>query len=321
MNLTPRSWIVSKIFSYLTIAWTILLVALTVWDIRELRERNTDNLRSQARSFFKLIVTTRHWNASHGGVYVPVTETTKPNLYLDVAEREILKDNGQKLTLINPAYMTRQLSELSQQADGVLFNITSLDPIRPENVPAKWEADLLKGFDPVNIEQYYWFDDHKTGEKYFRYMSALWTQKECLKCHASQGYKEGGLRGGISVSIPSDQILIQQSNDINSILLSHLLIWLFGLVGSYVSHKLIKTGVDEREGLIEKLYQSLNEIKTLRGLLPICASCKKIRNDEGAWEVIESYLKEHSEAEFSHGICPDCVRKLYPEHADEILDK
>ena len=67
------------------------------------------------------------------------------------------------------------------------------------------------------------------------------------------------------------------------------------------------------------LSQSLHEIKTLRGLLPICASCKKIRNDDGAWEIIESYLREHAKVEFSHGICPDCIRKLYPEYADKIL--
>jgi hypothetical protein len=55
------------------------------------------------------------------------------------------------------------------------------------------------------------------------------------------------------------------------------------------------------------------EVKTLRGLLPICASCKKIRDDEGYWNQIESYIGQHSEAQFSHSICPECAKKLYPE--------
>ncbi len=55
------------------------------------------------------------------------------------------------------------------------------------------------------------------------------------------------------------------------------------------------------------------EIKILRGILPICASCKKIRNDKGYWEQIEMYIRDHSEAEFSHGLCPDCAQKLYPD--------
>ena len=69
----------------------------------------------------------------------------------------------------------------------------------------------------------------------------------------------------------------------------------------------------EREKLIEELQKAISEVKQLSGLLPICASCKNIRNDEGYWEQIEVYIKDRSETEFSHGICPECEKKLYPE--------
>ena len=69
----------------------------------------------------------------------------------------------------------------------------------------------------------------------------------------------------------------------------------------------------EREELIAELRKAITEIKQLRGILPICASCKKIRNDRGAWTQIESYISDHSEAEFSHGVCPDCAKKLFPD--------
>jgi ABC-type amino acid transport substrate-binding protein len=72
---------------------------------------------------------------------------------------------------------------------------------------------------------------------------------------------------------------------------------------------------EEKEGLIADLRLALNEVKTLGGLLPICASCKKIRDDKGYWNQIETYIKDHSNAEFSHGICPDCIERLYPEYA------
>lgn len=74
---------------------------------------------------------------------------------------------------------------------------------------------------------------------------------------------------------------------------------------------------EEREGLIHELRDALSKIRALRGLLPICASCKKIRNDEGYWEQIEVYIRDHSEADFSHGICPECAKKLYPEYYKE----
>ena len=71
----------------------------------------------------------------------------------------------------------------------------------------------------------------------------------------------------------------------------------------------------EREELIAGLRDALAEIKTLSGLLPICAECKKIRDDKGYWQQIEEYIGEHSDARFSHSICPDCMAKLYPEVA------
>jgi hypothetical protein len=74
---------------------------------------------------------------------------------------------------------------------------------------------------------------------------------------------------------------------------------------------------DELEKLVEqrtkKLQEAMSKVKVLSGFLPICSSCKKIRDDRGYWNQIESYIQEHSEADFSHGICPDCAVKLYPE--------
>lgn len=69
----------------------------------------------------------------------------------------------------------------------------------------------------------------------------------------------------------------------------------------------------QRRTLHEENEKALREVKILSGFLPICASCKKIRDDKGYWNQIESYIRDHSEAEFSHGICPDCSKKLYPD--------
>ncbi|MFZ1977270.1 MAG: PAS domain S-box protein, partial [Bacteroidota bacterium] len=74
----------------------------------------------------------------------------------------------------------------------------------------------------------------------------------------------------------------------------------------------------EREKLISELKAALAEVKTLSGLIPICASCKKIRDDNGYWQQVESYIQRHSEAKFTHGLCPDCMLKLYPDY---MIDK
>lgn len=77
----------------------------------------------------------------------------------------------------------------------------------------------------------------------------------------------------------------------------------------------------ERHKLILKLKEARSQISDLAKLIPICSSCKKIRQDSGYWQSIETYITEQSGAMVSHGICPDCVRKLYPEIADDILGK
>lgn len=86
-----------------------------------------------------------------------------------------------------------------------------------------------------------------------------------------------------------------------------------GRMASFIDITKRKEVEADREKLVSKLQDALNKIKTLKGIIPICAACKKIRDDKGYWNQIESYIKEHSEADFSHGICPECAEKLYPE--------
>ncbi len=74
---------------------------------------------------------------------------------------------------------------------------------------------------------------------------------------------------------------------------------------------------EEKDAIIADLKDAMGKIKTLSGLLPICAACKKIRDDKGYWNQIESYIRNHSEAEFTHGICPDCIQRLYPNYVKD----
>lgn len=81
-----------------------------------------------------------------------------------------------------------------------------------------------------------------------------------------------------------------------------------------------KRAAQEREQLISELQEALARVKTLSGLVPICATCKKIRDDQGYWSQVETYVAKHSAAKFSHGICPDCALKLYPDFVESPRD-
>ncbi len=78
---------------------------------------------------------------------------------------------------------------------------------------------------------------------------------------------------------------------------------------------------EAKEHLILELQNALAQVKKLSGFIPICASCKKIRDDKGYWRQVEEYIRDHSEALFSHSMCPDCMKKLYPEIANNVLGK
>jgi len=155
-------------------------------------------------------------------------------------------------------------------------------------------------------------------------MRPLVTEKSCLGCHATHGYKEGEIRGGISTSIPMEPLWVILKSRVQALSVSHILLWVIGLVAIFKGMGRLKREdqkrrmvEEEREKLIAHLQESFVKVKKLSGMLPICSSCKKIRDDKGYWNQVESYIRDHSEAEFSHGICPDCMRKLYPDFADE----
>ena len=93
---------------------------------------------------------------------------------------------------------------------------------------------------------------------------------------------------------------------------------LLGIVESFQNISDRIKAENAKAELIDGLQEALDKVNLLGGLLPICASCKKIRDDKGYWNQIETYIRNHSEAEFSHGICPDCAKKLYPEFYDKV---
>jgi diguanylate cyclase (GGDEF)-like protein/PAS domain S-box-containing protein len=196
-----RVWLV-----YLCAA--LLFGALFALEWRLINDTVAAIARERGAALFSLIETTREWNAEHGGVYVPLDDKTQPNPYLRHPARDLETVDGRRLTMINPAFMTRQIADLAARVDGIQLHITSLDPIRPANQPDPWEAQALQRFEAGEAEVLALID--MAGGAAHRYMAPLFVREPCLSCHAEQGYALGDIRGGISVTMPADVLVARR---------------------------------------------------------------------------------------------------------------
>ena len=219
-------------------AWILTITISALWNWRDVDVSVMDLARIQANSHFDKDLVYRRWAAMHGGVYVPPTEKTPPNPYLSgLPERDIVTTTDKKLTLVNPAYMTRQVHELGAEQYGVKGHITSLKPIRPENSADAWETQALQRIEK-GAEEVFSLETIDS-QLFFRFMRPLIVEEPCLKCHAKQGYKVGDVRGGISVSVPFAPFNNIASNYHRTLLFGHIAIGLLGLYGlSIVSRRL-----------------------------------------------------------------------------------
>lgn len=239
------------------LVWTVFVGAFLFRDLMRHRSETADLALQQATMAFEKDLLARRWAARHGGVYVPVTPATPPNPLLShLPERDIITPSGKRLTLLNPAYMTRQLHELQSSFSGVRGHLTSRNPINPGNAPDAWETGALKAFEngAPEVSEITALD----GLPYLRLMRPLKTEAGCLKCHASQGYRIGDIRGGISVAVPLEPFLTsRREDDLRSVII-YGATWLAVLVMIVLVARRL-TGQDRARALAEQALREANE--------------------------------------------------------------
>lgn len=242
--------------------WTIILISILILKIASVKETTEDLAINEARAHFNRDKALRSWAASHGGVYVPVDETTPPNQYLShIPERDIQTPSGKALTLMNPAYMMRQVNEYFSRSFGITGHITSLKLLRPQNAPDEWETKALKSFEQGASEhlEFTMLDD----KPYLRLMQPLFVTNDCLKCHAHQGYKTGEVRGGVSISVPMASYLSREKHEIIEDSATLALLWLMGLIGIILGERGLKRRIRERDEAQKELQKYHDDLELL----------------------------------------------------------
>ncbi|MHB8067033.1 MAG: diguanylate cyclase [Desulfobaccales bacterium] len=242
-------------------AWTLVVAASLGWNLLLLEQGSIDLARTTAVTLYQQDLLYRRWATDHGGVYAPVTPDTPANPHLQVFEREIATPSGRVLTLINPSYMNRQVYELANRAGQPQGHITSLKPIRPQNAPDPWEEKALQAFaqgqpEASSIEPL-------AGQPYLRLMRPFYVEQNCLPCHASQGYKEGDILGGISEAVPMAPMWLAARSMRVALGGGHGLLWLLGTGGILLGFRQVEkaqaqiismTRTDSLTGLANRRY-------------------------------------------------------------------
>ena len=214
----------------LAVSWTIIILVLMALDVYGVQRQMFQIARTEALTNIQKDLAYRLWNTSKGGVYVPLSPDSRPNPYLKVPNREVTTLDGQTLTLINPAYMTRQVHEMSLAKYGFRAHLTSLNPLRPDNAADAWETQALQSFEQGQTEAST-VETMSDNQEYFRLMVPFYTDQGCLKCHAAQGYRAGDVRGGLSISIPIRRYDDLRRASLAPSLIGFGILWLLGLAG------------------------------------------------------------------------------------------
>ncbi|MBV1788732.1 diguanylate cyclase [Marinobacterium sp. D7] len=206
------------------IIWSALVLASFSWNWDRLEHYTLDLAANRAQFVFKVVESVRMWNARHGGVYALVDDNTQPNPYLQIPERDLTSTDGVELTLLNPAYMTRQLADVVKEISDVRLHLTSLKPLNPGNAADPWETRALQAFEHGENTRLELIGEGE--EQMVRFMAPLLVEPECMQCHAHQGYRIGDIRGGLSVSYSATPLLQNEQTSLHRLIWAHAGIWL-----------------------------------------------------------------------------------------------
>ena len=220
-------------FALSLLAWTLLVLGALWVNWRDADDKAHALAYREAVAHISKDLTFRLWVTSHGGLYVPPDEQTPPNPYLKIPNRDVETTTGKRLTLMNPAYVLRQIQQQYGGSFGVRSHITSLRPLNPGNAPDAWEAEALRAFEQ-GAEEYSAVRELE-GRPHSRVMRAMKTESGCLKCHGDQGYRVGDVRGGVSASVDLSPYLAESGKTMRLSAMIHGGIWLAGFcaIGVY----------------------------------------------------------------------------------------
>lgn len=229
----------------MVLLWTLAVAVSLAWNIVQVRESVREQARSSARASIYKDLNYRGLIADLGGVYARIDAGVEPNPFLaHVPGRDVVTTGGARLTLLNSSYFMRLIHdrELDLASPGLRGHTTSLHPLRAANAPDPWERAGLEAF-AQGAREWSGVEESPDGPV-FRLMRPRLTTAACLECHGHQGYREGDVLGGISVTVPLAPLYAQARERSLLFGLGHGFLWLLGIGGIALGYRIL-TGKEE----------------------------------------------------------------------------
>lgn len=243
------------IFSVVLITgWTAVIILSLLLSIWEYHKSALEIARHVARTHIEKDLLFRNWNSTLGSVYIPVTDSTPPNLLIDtslVPDRDITTTDGRQLTLLSPHAMIRQAYDYGITNRSFKGHVTSLSTIHKENSPNSWEGTALRAFERGAEEESKVIVVN--GSRVLHMIKPFITEENCLRCHAHQGFKQGDIRGWISIDLPLEPFESTMYKQKVALLTGHIGLWLLGVLGIWSGLLSVRRHIDERNRTAEML--------------------------------------------------------------------
>jgi diguanylate cyclase (GGDEF)-like protein/PAS domain S-box-containing protein len=223
-----------QVLGYALIAvavWTSLLAVSLWWNIDRQKSVTQELALNTARSAFSKDLAYRLWASSHGGVYVEPSEKTPPSPWMaHLPDRDVTTNDGRQLTLMNPAYMLREMMQDYGEYYGIKGRIVGIVALNPNNLADAWEADAIRQFSSGKASEVVEVSS-LNGAPYMRLIKPFMMEQSCQKCHGHLGFANGDVRGAVGVSVPMAPYLQAEAGAVRTMVASHAVFWLVGLIG------------------------------------------------------------------------------------------